>query len=340
MKLDRWTGLVAAVLGFIVLWRIRQILLLTFLAVVLATVLNHAVKHLQKLGIKRGFAVAILLAMILAMISIFIIAIAPPFAEQVRELINLIPQSVLKLQLETDWLQRILPPQLFNDLRNSLMGLPQIIQSLASNLFSNFFALFSNALTVILNTLLVLVLTIMILINPSQYRRAFLLLFPRSFRHRVQHVLFQCNESISGWFVCILFNMSVIAILSGLGLWILGVPLALAHALFAGLLAFIPNVGPVLSVIPPTAVALLETPWKAIAVIVMYIVIQQIESNFLTPWVMQKQVSLLPAVTLISQVIFAVIFGFLGLLLALPLILAVQALLQEFWIEDEMADVA
>ena len=125
----------------------------------------------------------------------------------------------------------------------------------------------------------------------------------------------------------------MIALMSMIGLWILGVPLALANGLLAGLLAFIPNLGPVMSVIPPAAIALLDTPWKAGAVVVLYIVIQQLESNVLTPLVMKRQVSLLPAVTLLSQVIFAVFFGFLGLLLALPLTLIIQQWLNEFWVK-------
>lgn len=128
--------------------------------------------------------------------------------------------------------------------------------------------------------------------------------------------------------------MSVIALLSGIGLLILGIPLALANALLAGLLTFIPNVGPTLSVIPPMAIALLDAPWKALAVLVLYIIIQQIESNLLTPLVMQKQVSLLPAITLLSQLVFAVFFGFLGLFMALPLTIVLQVLLKELIIKS------
>lgn len=118
--------------------------------------------------------------------------------------------------------------------------------------------------------------------------------------------------------------------LSMIGLWILGIPLAFANGLLTGLLAFIPNLGPFISVIPSAAIALLKAPWKAIAVVVLYVVIQQIESNILTPLVMKKQASLLPATTLLSQVVFAAFFGFLGLLLALPLTLIIQQWLDEF----------
>lgn len=82
------------------------------------------------------------------------------------------------------------------------------------------------------------------------------------------------------------------------------------------------------------ALALLDAPWKAGAVLVLYFAIQQIESNILTPVVMQKQVSLLPAVTLASQVIFASFFGFLGLFLALPLMVVTQVWVKELLVKD------
>jgi predicted PurR-regulated permease PerM len=102
----------------------------------------------------------------------------------------------------------------------------------------------------------------------------------------------------------------------------------------AGILTFIPNIGPALSVIPPIAIALLDTPWKALAVLILYILIQQVESNLLTPYVMAQQVSLLPAITLLAQVFFATFFGFLGLFLALPLTVVAQVWLKEVLVKD------
>ena len=122
---------------------------------------------------------------------------------------------------------------------------------------------------------------------------------------------------------------------SFVGLLILGIDLAFAHALLAGILNFIPNLGPTLSMVFPVVVALLsDEPWKAIAVVGLYIVLQQIESYAVTPTVMAHQVSLLPAFTLIAQIFFASIFGFLGLLLALPLTVVAKTWIQELLIKD------
>lgn len=128
--------------------------------------------------------------------------------------------------------------------------------------------------------------------------------------------------------------MVFVGALSGIGLWILQVPLALAHAVIAGLFNLIPNVGPTLSVVFPMAIALLDAPWKAGAVLILYLVIQQIESYWLTPTVMAKQVSLLPAITLTAQIVFASLFGPLGLLIALPLAIVVGTWIEEVVFKD------
>lgn len=101
-------------------------------------------------------------------------------------------------------------------------------------------------------------------------------------------------------------------------------------------LSFIPNLGPTISVIPPALLALMDAPWKALAVIGLYIAIQQIESNILTPLVMKQNASLLPAITLLSQVIFTIFFGTLGLFLAIPLVAVLQVWFRELLVKDIM----
>jgi predicted PurR-regulated permease PerM len=186
----------------------------------------------------------------------------------------------------------------------------------------------------ILNLLFVTILTLMLLAQPIAYRRTFISLFPSFYRRRVDRILTECEVSLGKWIGGALLSMLVVALLSLIGLLALGIPLALAQAILAGLLNFIPNVGPTLSVVIPMAIALLDEPWKAIAILIIYLAIQQFESNLLTPYIMSQQVSLLPAITLISQVFFTTFFGFLGLLLALPLTVVGKIWINAVLIED------
>jgi predicted PurR-regulated permease PerM len=335
MKWSQWISLIALAIALYILWQIRQVLLLAFTAVVLATVLNRAVRQFQSFGIKRrSFAVLFTAVVFLLILTAFTLLIVPPFVEQFQQLTTKVPQGIERFSNWLYELQARLSNPLLNNLFGSLERLAQMPQSLRNQLFENFFAFFSSTFNIVLSTLLIFILTLMFLVSPLQYRLAFTTLFPASFRRRVDEILTKCEEAMGGWLVGILVNMSVITVFSFIGLLILGVPLALANGLLAGLLTFIPNVGPVVSIIPPMAIALLDAPWKALAVLILYIAIQQIETNILTPIVMQKQVSLLPAVTLLSQLVFAFFFDFLGLLMALPLTIIVQVWVQEFLIKE------
>jgi predicted PurR-regulated permease PerM len=148
------------------------------------------------------------------------------------------------------------------------------------------------------------------------------------------YLLYLYRISIVGWIRGTLLDMLVIAVLSYIALLLLGVRLPLINALLAGLLEFIPNLGPTLSILPPALLSLLDAPWKAIGVIIAYLVIQQFESLILVPFVMQQAVSLMPAFTLLAVVVFANFFGFLGLFLAIPLLIVTQIWLKEVLVKD------
>jgi predicted PurR-regulated permease PerM len=182
--------------------------------------------------------------------------------------------------------------------------------------------------------LVVLAVSLMIAVQPQAYREVAILLVPSFYRRRARQVLVLCGDALSSWMGGVLISSVCVGLLAGLGLTLLGVKLVAAHALLAGLLNVIPNVGPTLSTIFPMAVALLETPWKALAVLGLYVAVQNLESYVITPSVMQHQLRLLPGLTLCAQVLFAVLFGPLGLLLALPLAVCLQVIVREVIIRD------
>ena len=333
MNFGTWIGLIVFFISLYVLWQIRQLLLLLFTAIVLATSLNILVKTFQKRGIKRMPAVS------LAMLSLIVVAVGciwiviPPFIDQFQALVKLIPLGIERLDIWLDLLLERLDPRIISFLPET-DELNRQLQPLIQQFLGEGLTIFYNSLGILLSILFLLIITLMLLADPRPYRQGFKRLFPAFYRPRVEEILNLCTNGLEGWLVGILFNMMVIAVLSFIGLLILGIPLALSQALLAGFLTFIPNVGPTLSVLSPMAIALIEAPWKAIAVLILYIVIQQLESNILTPIVMAQQVSLLPAFTLLSQLFFATFFGFLGLLLSLPLTVVGQIWFKEVIIKD------
>jgi predicted PurR-regulated permease PerM len=329
MRMGQWLGIIALVISLYILWQIRQLLLLVFTAIVLATAINHLVQRFQQSGLKRAAAVFLSVGLVGAILVIIFLLIVPPFIEQFQDLITLLPTGLDRIQDGINWLEDQIGPNMPNI--PDATGLIRQIQPLGTNLLQRTLDFFSTSINFLVKFLLVLVLTLMLLANPQPYRQVFIRFFPSFYRHRVDEILSRCADGLGAWTTGALIEMVFIGTLSGLGLWLLRVPLALAHAVLAGLLNFIPNVGPTLSVVLPMAIGFLDAPWKAVAVLILYILIQNIESYWLTPTVMANQVALLPAITLTSQIFFTTAFGALGLLMALPL-----AVVAKVWIEEAL----
>jgi predicted PurR-regulated permease PerM len=344
VKLGQLIGLLVLIICLYILWEIRRVLLLVFAAIVFATALNQMVRWLRRvLKLTRFGSVLLSLAIFAAIMTGFFFIIVPPFITQFRELVDLFPKAIdlwntrireLILNLPP-WLNQYIPrPSPTTPNFRPSQQLIQQLQPLGQSLVGGAGVFVSNTLEIILSFLLVMVLSLMMIAQPLAYRKTFVRLFPSFYRRRVDEILTQCEVALGKWVIGAIISMVVVAVLSFVGLSIIGVRLALAQGVLAGLLNFIPNIGPTLSVVLPMGIAVIDTPWKSIAVLILYIFIQQLETNLITPYVMAQQVSLLPAITLMSQVIFATFFGFLGLVLALPITVVGQVWIKEVLIKD------
>ena len=333
MRLGQWVGLLAFIISIYILWQIRQVALLVFASVVLATVLNRVVRLLQRYRLPRGLAIVITVVLLVAIVAGIFAIVVPRLIEQLQQLVKLLPQISARVLVWYDQVRALIPGQLLQNNRG-ITNLTQQLQTWLGGLLGNFFAVINNSLAAAINLLLFLVLTIMLLVNPTPYRHTFILAFPAFYRRRVNEILDECENSLVGWIRGTLLAMLVIGVVSFIGLSILGVPLPLVNALIAGLLEFIPNVGPTLSIIPPALLALLDAPWKAGAVILLYLGIQQFESLVLVPIIMKQEVDLLPVFTILAVVVFANFFGFLGLFLAIPLLIVCQIWIKEVLVKD------
>ena len=190
------------------------------------------------------------------------------------------------------------------------------------------------------NLVIVAVIAVFFAAQPRLYVDGFLRLVPRARRSRAHDVLQATGGVLRSWMLGQLVLMTVIAVITGIGLWALGVPLALALALLAGLLEFVPYVGPILSAIPAVLVALGESPQLAGYVVLLYIAIQVVEGNFLQPLVQQRAAHLAPAIILLAQLVMGVLIGTLGVVLATPLAASAQVMIRMLYIEgvlDERA---
>ncbi len=336
MTFAQWLGL-GALLGLLVLlWQIRQIALLVFGAIVLAVALDTLAQFPQRYGFRRGPSIAITGLTVLVGAILVGLIVVPPLADQLGRLFtDVVPDGIFQAQRLIENFILSLPTDIelptLRELANSLVPQATELVRQARDFFSQSFTAFFATL---INLLFVIILTILLLVDPQAYNRAFVSVFPAFYRPRIRYILKRCELALRGWLLGIMLTSTLVMLLSGIGLWILGVPLILANAVLAGVFNFIPNIGPTLSVVAPMLVALTDAPWKSLAVLGLYILIQQLESSVFTPIVMSRQVSLLPALTLVAQITSAFFFGVLGLFLAVPLAAIVQVWIQEVLIRD------
>lgn len=333
MRLGQWLGLFAIIASVYIGWQIRAIVFLFLAAVVIATTLNRLVRRYRQSHIQRGYAVLLAVTIVLGLASSLVAVVLFRLIDQFDQLLSLIPLSINQLQQWSYEFQSRIPDGMMKNLPNLTQFIQQL-QSITNWVIQNIYLFFSNSIALVLNLLFVFVLTVMLLANPQPYRQSFINIFPAFYRHRADEIFSKCEVKLVHYVAGIALSMVFIGITSTVGLIALKIPLPVVNGLLAGLSGFIPYIGAIVSAIPPILLALLDDPWKAVAVLILYTAIQQIEGNFVTPIIMKKQVDLLPATTLAVLTAFGTILGFWGLLLGLPILVVVQTLLEEVVIHD------
>ena len=347
MKSTTFLSIIALIISILILWSLKEILILSFASIVIAMALCTLTGKIRDIfQIPRWTSLGITLISIILISSISIVIIIPQFTSEFQELINQIPSAVGKLwELSIDTFYNFAEiiykgniPDLAdrNTLTNKLSIIPDggTLANGVTDSITRLINLAGNVGIGIIQLLFIISVALMITLQPKSYREVAILLVPSFYRRRARKILLICGNSLSSWMTGVLLSSICVAILVSIGLYLLGIKLVIANALIAGALNVIPNVGPTISTIFPLSVALLDTPWKSLAVLGLYILIQNIESYIITPSIMQKQVKLLPGLTITAQFIFTIIFGPLGLLLAIPMAVVIQVFFKEIIIHD------
>jgi predicted PurR-regulated permease PerM len=219
-----------------------------------------------------------------------------------------------------------------------LSKLPETLSGQLGAVSRYLFSFLSSTVAVLAGILLILFTALYVGSAPDLYHRGLLHLIPRGARPRAAQVLQAIGMTLRNWLRAQLIAMAVIGLVTAIGLWALDVKAALALGLIAGLLEFIPLVGPWLSAVPAVAMAFLDSPQKALFVVLLYVGIQFLENHLLIPMVMQEGVDLPPVLTLIGLALMGVVFGFLGMLIAVPFLAAVMTAIKLLYVEDVVGD--
>jgi predicted PurR-regulated permease PerM len=217
-------------------------------------------------------------------------------------------------------------------------GLPDTLSGQLGAVTRYLFSFLSSTVAVVTGIFLILVLSIYIGASPKLYFRGLLHMVPHHARPRATHVLESIGVTLQRWLRAQLIAMAVIGVVTTLGLWALDIKAALALGIIAGLLEFIPLVGPLLSAIPAVAMGFLDSPQKALMVILLYTGIQMLENHILIPIVMKEGVDLPPVLTIIGLSVMGVVFGFLGMLVAVPLLAAIVMAVKILYVQGVVGD--
>jgi len=185
---------------------------------------------------------------------------------------------------------------------------------------------------------IVIFLSIYIAVDPDMYRRGIMHLFPHAHRKRAGEVLSAIAAVLRRWMVTQLIAMCTIGVVTTVILLLLHVKAAFALGLLSGLFEFIPTVGPIMSALPAVAMAFLDSPEKALWVGIAFWGVQFMENHLLIPLLMKGGMDLPPALTILSQALMALVFGFLGLMCAVPLLAATMVAVKMIYVEGVVGD--
>jgi predicted PurR-regulated permease PerM len=317
----RVTVTIALVALALFLWKIAPVLMLAFAGIVFAGAVRAASQPLHRyLRLPQEWAVAIVFALFLLLVLGGGYLFGKEIAAQTTELWEAIKTAAEKAQAR---------------LGESPLG-SWLVENLRSGTDEQAMAkVFRGTVTVfgaLADVVLVLFLALYFAVEPKVYRNGLLLLLPPSARERVGDALDAAGTALRRWLMGQLGAMATVGFLTGLGLWIVGVPMAIPLGILTAILDFVPLIGPLIAAVPGLLIAFSQGPELAVYAALVYFGAQFIEGHLVIPIAQRWAVSLPPVLGLLSIVAFGLLFGLIGVLFAMPLAVVASVLVQRLWV--------
>ncbi len=319
-----------------------DVLLVLFLAVILAVYLDAITDLLGRRGVPRPIGLTVGLAATLGALVGTVLLIAPPVTEQVQDLLTNLPQYLSSLDANINAFIRGIPV-LRRGATPGADGAPGLLASALGEILAFLrgaaVPYLKGGVEVLIEGVSVLVMSIFLARHPSVYAEGVVALVPPPRRTLARAILQDLNLTIRAWVLGQIIAMVLLAALTTLGLWALGIPYFLAFGVFAGVAAIVPFFGVLLSTVVPALFALgAFGVTKALLVAALGVVVHIIEANFVAPVVMERQVNLPPVVTIAGVLLIGKLFGLAGLIIAVPILALVMILIRHILIGDLYGD--
>ncbi len=353
------------IIGLLAFWEIRNILLLLLTSIVLVVLITTPIRFLTRRGLNRTLATIISLLIIPVFFLVLTLTVLPLLATQFATLSQLVEAGINRLQVGWASLDAM-PPRYFLGWRYDIVGLEiprdpflqatstfvnsfqfdaELITQVANQIFSAFgqfgvtvIPVVGGVASVFLNFLIIIFMSMYLLTDPKGHENGIIRLLPIHYRRRGREIMDRLDLAMRGWLESTLLAMVFVGVVTWIGLTLLGLDEALALGVIAGLLAFVPTFGTLIAAILAVAVGILQQPQNVGWIIVVTYAISLVQSQVISPLLVAGRINIPPILVLLGQIIAAVFFGFLGILLAVPLTAILIVLIEEIYVKDILGD--
>ncbi|MEH2182142.1 AI-2E family transporter [Nostoc sp.] len=311
-----------------ILYQLLPVLELLAIAALIALILRTLLRFLQKLVKSRDLAVLLLIGLIIGFLVVLATVVLPSVTFESQKLIKTLPTYLNRLTTDVEQLR-----QKFTFIPDISQALIQL-RNLTDQLLSGVPVFLGEALSLTVDLIATLILALYMAYDPNSLVKGILRLVPRRHHQQFKRILKACETRLRGW----IFGTGIAMIFLGagatFGLFILGIPSALPFGIIAGLFEIIPYFGSIIGTFLPALVALSISPLKLVFVLILFLIMNQIDAHVVQPLVMGQQVNIHPVMVIVTFLVMGKLFGFIGILLAVPAAAVIITFIDEFTLEE------
>lgn len=315
--------IVLIILGLVFLYLIRDILLLVFIVLIIVAGLNPILMFFDKFKIPRWISVSIAYLLLFAFAALLLYIIIPPAIEQTASLISSVPHLISKLPSS---ISIYINDKVVSD-QQQLFSLSQQLKNISQSLMSYITSFFGSITAMIM----ILVISFYLLLKHDSVEETFFSFVPEEKRKHSIEIYNKISIKIGNWFRNRILLSLIITVVVFVFLRILNIPYALSLGVLAGILDVVPIIGPiVVAIITALIIALTGIWWQILASLIFYIVLHEIEDNYLGPKLLGKAIGLSPVIIILVFAIGAKLGGIVGAILSIPIAAGVYVLIQNW----------
>lgn len=331
LSLATFLKAIGVALGLALLWFLRDILAVVFVALLLAALIDPFADWLHARGLPRALGVIVIYVVMGTFAVLGLVVLVPIVVEQFFQLLNNLSISYAQIADSFTQLKTLSVTYGFDEnLRSSLASLQQAVAGSFTSIFSTVRGFIGGIATLFI----VLVLAFYMVAEEDAARKYFRTIAPVEYQPYLSQLFTRMQKRIGAW----LRGQIILGLLVGsavfIGLVLLDVKYALLLAIIAGCLEVVPYVGPLLSVIPAAIIGFAQDPITGLLVLAVYFIVQQLENNLFVPKVMQKVTGLSPVVSIIALMVGIKFGGLAGAVLSIPVATMLAVVLEDLFAPD------